>query len=169
MSFNESVKTCFNKYFKFKGRAIRSEYWYFVLFVLLMLIVLFLIEFGVYWLTNIPEDTLFMYYYIIDAAILLFLLIPLLSVSFRRLHDTDRNGGYVLMSLIPIIGSILYIIYLCQDSDFGENHYGFNPKGLYKDSLGRIVSSNNVNIEEKEDNSTLNTPESVSYAQPWKG
>jgi uncharacterized membrane protein YhaH (DUF805 family) len=56
-------------------------------------------------------------------------LIPGLAVSVRRLHDTDRSGWWLLIVLIPLIGAIVILVFMVQDSKLGENQYGSNPKG----------------------------------------
>ena len=55
-------------------------------------------------------------------------LIPGIAVSVRRLHDTDRTGWWLLMYLIPVIGALVFLVFMVQDSKPGENHYGPNPK-----------------------------------------
>lgn len=57
-------------------------------------------------------------------------LIPYLAVSVRRLHDTDRSGWWILVNIIPLIGWIIYLVFLCSDSKPGENRFGANPKGM---------------------------------------
>ena len=110
---------CLKNYFNFSGRATRSEFWYFMLFVLLFGIVITLIEviMGTY-----------------DSGILsliynLALLFPTLAVSTRRLHDTNRSAWWLLISLIPIIGLIVLTVFYCQDSK-EDNKYGVNPKKI---------------------------------------
>ena len=110
---------CLKNYFNFSGRATRSEFWYFMLFVLLFGIVIKLIEvimgMGIY-----DSGILSLIY---DLA----LLIPTLAVSTRRLHDTNRSGWWNLIMLVPIIGIIVLIVFYCQDSK-EDNKYGVNPK-----------------------------------------
>ena len=55
------------------------------------------------------------------------LLLPILSVAIRRLHDTDHTGWWVLIGLIPIIGFIVLLIFYLRQSDPGENQYGPPP------------------------------------------
>ena len=56
--------------------------------------------------------------------------IPSLAVSVRRLHDVGKSGWFLLISLIPIIGSIWLLILFCTDGDNGDNTYGASPKQL---------------------------------------
>jgi len=106
------------KYAVFSGRATRSEYWYFVLINMAISIILVSID------KNIADGGIL--YTIYSIAII----IPSVAVAARRLHDTDRTGWWQLILFIPIIGFIVLIIFLVQDSKPYENKYGPNPKGL---------------------------------------
>jgi uncharacterized membrane protein YhaH (DUF805 family) len=55
-------------------------------------------------------------------------LIPSIAVSVRRLHDTNRSGWWLLISLVPLVGAIVLLVFLVLDSQPGENQYGSNPK-----------------------------------------
>ena len=57
------------------------------------------------------------------------MLIPSLAVTFRRLHDTDHSGWWLLIGFVPIIGMMILLIVMVQDSQAGANQYGPNPKG----------------------------------------
>lgn len=112
------------KYAVFEGRAQRAEYWTFVLFALLITIALSLVdiamgmydsEYGVG-----PLSGLF------GVATIL----PYLAVGARRLHDTGRTGWWLLAGLVPILGAIVLVWFLVQDSQPGTNAYGPNPKGV---------------------------------------
>ena len=98
MNFQESIKVCFNKYVDFSGRASRPEYWWFILFVFLGNVVLSIVS---HW-----------------AAVLFLLgtLLPQLAAASRRLHDTGRSGWWQLIGFIPLIGWIVLIVFLCQES-----------------------------------------------------
>jgi uncharacterized membrane protein YhaH (DUF805 family) len=58
----------------------------------------------------------------------LVILIPSIAVSVRRLHDTSRSGWWLLLCLIPLIGMVVLLIFMVQDSKPGQNQYGPNPK-----------------------------------------
>ena len=104
------------KYATFEGRARRSEYWYFFLFNFLISFAVALLD-GFLWL----EPVLFQVY-------ALFILIPSIAVTCRRLHDTGRSGWYMLLYLIPIVGPIVLFVLMIKDSSFDRNKYGPNPK-----------------------------------------
>jgi len=98
------------KYADFNGRARRKEYWMFVLIYMIINIILAVLGLD-----------------IISAIVGLGLLIPSLSIGARRLHDTGRSGWWQLIYLVPLIGLIVMIIFLVQDSH-DDNDYGINPK-----------------------------------------
>ena len=56
------------------------------------------------------------------------ILIPSIAVQIRRLHDTNRSGWWIFIGLIPLIGTIVFIVFMVQDSNPGENRFGPNPK-----------------------------------------
>ena len=122
MSFSEAIQHVFSNYANFNGRARRREYWYFVLFTLICNIVLNMAG-------TLFADTHFAW--IATGAAGLFslaMLIPSLAVGWRRLHDTGRSGAWYLIVLVPLVGSILLLIWVCTDSQPGDNMYGPNPK-----------------------------------------
>ena len=111
------------KFAVFSGRARRKEYWFFVLFNTLILFVLGAID----GLTGGSPDT--------DSGIaalgviyIMAAFIPGLSVTVRRLHDTDRTGWWFLMAFIPIVGHLLLFVFTLQDSTSGTNRFGESPK-----------------------------------------
>ena len=120
-------------YANFSGRARRGEYWYFVLFNLLFgLGILFLgTLFGM--LFSPALATVFSMLYLAYA---IFALVPGVAVTVRRLHDTNRSGWLILISLIPLIGSILLLVWLATDSEWGDNQYGKYPK----EEISHLVS-----------------------------
>jgi uncharacterized membrane protein YhaH (DUF805 family) len=104
VTFTESIQTCFRKYADFKGRASRSEYWWFALLVVLA-------SFA----AGLLGDAA-------NALVALALFLPYLAVSARRLHDTGRSGWWQLVWYIPFIGWLVMIYWCVQDSE-GPNAY----------------------------------------------
>ena len=120
------VKKVFRQYADFKGRARRAEYWYFSLFnFLLVLIGEFLATLIIFTTQNVVGTAICMgiiYLYYLAAFI------PTIAVNVRRLHDIGRSGWWLLISIIPIIGAIVLLIFTCTDSQKEENKWGISPK-----------------------------------------
>lgn len=122
MNFMEAVSTCFSKYVTFSGRARRSEFWYFTLFV-------FVVNLVLGWVGNMllgvpegggPNK--------IQGLFSLVILLPSMAVFWRRMHDIGKSGLWYLLNLIPIAGSLILIAFEIRDSAPGENQYGMSPK-----------------------------------------
>ena len=111
------------KYVVFNGRARRKEYWYFVLFNIIIGIVLGIID------NVIGTFSAEAGMGLLGGIYTLAILIPGIAVSVRRLHDTDRTGWWLLIGLIPLIGAIVLFVFMVLDSEPGDNQYGSNPKG----------------------------------------
>ena len=104
------------QYAVFSGRAQRKEYWMFYLINFIIASGIGLIE----GLAGSPG--------VFSALYGLAVLIPGSAVSVRRLHDIDRSGWWLLIGLIPLIGIIVLLVFMVQDSKPGDNQYGVNPK-----------------------------------------
>ncbi len=120
MDFTTAVKTCFNKYATFSGRAVRSEYWWFVLFLIIANIVASVLDLAIMGNGGMgfqPISTIFA----------LATLLPSLAAGARRLHDTGRTGWWLLIAFIPILGAIVLIWFLAQRGEDGTNAYGPAP------------------------------------------
>ena len=115
---------CLQHYADFTGRARRSEYWYFVLFNFIVSILIGLSLGVIAGLLNVPALVYLAYLWSLAVFI------PSLAVSVRRLHDIGRSGWWLLLSLIPLVGAIILIIWYCKDSQPGANQYGSNPKEM---------------------------------------
>jgi uncharacterized membrane protein YhaH (DUF805 family) len=109
-------------YADFGGRATRAEYWYFTLFNFLALCVLTFID------SMIGSFNADMGIGLLGGVYYPAVFTPTLAVSVRRLHDTDRSGWWQLIVLIPIIGPLVLLIFMVQDSQPVDNQYGPNPK-----------------------------------------
>jgi uncharacterized membrane protein YhaH (DUF805 family) len=115
MTFTEAIKDGFDHYTKFDGRAARPAFWWWFLFGVLVAIGANII------------DAILGTWGVINGLAALALLLPNISVSIRRLHDTDHSGWWILIGLIPIIGFIVLLVFYLRDSDPGENKYGPPP------------------------------------------
>lgn len=104
MGFSEAIKYCLSNYANFKGRAKRSEYWYFVLFAAIAYFVAAFLS---------PE---------LYAIALLALIVPTIAAAVRRLHDGGRSGWNLLWSLIPF-GSLVILVWLASEGNSGPNKY----------------------------------------------
>ncbi|MGB4654674.1 MAG: DUF805 domain-containing protein [Bacteroidales bacterium] len=105
-------------YANFKGRADRREFWSFVL-VMIIINVIFSI------LTNISGGVKALYwiFLILQIIVSLALLLPSLAVGVRRMHDIGKGGGWIFINLLPIIGSLWFLILTIKPSEEGENRF----------------------------------------------
>ena len=110
------------KYAVFGGRARRKEYWYFFLFHALIGIVLAIVD-GVTG-TLVPGAGIGLLGGLYSLAVF----IPGCAVTVRRLHDTGKSGWWLLIFLVPLVGVIVFLVFMVKDSQPGENQYGPNPK-----------------------------------------
>lgn len=119
MTFRESlISVGRTKYATFSGRASRSEFWWWYLSVLIAEFIA-----GAALLSNGNSGL----NVVIQLIITLVLFIPTLAVGVRRLHDTGRSAWYILFGLIPIVGTIILLVFFVQESQPGSNGYGANP------------------------------------------
>jgi uncharacterized membrane protein YhaH (DUF805 family) len=116
MGFGEAVKSGFSNYVTFRGRATRSEYWYWVLFTIIATMVALTIDAtllgyspgGASPITSIWDLVTFL---------------PSLALAARRLHDMDRTAWWLLIALTGI-GAFILIIWFCFRGTVGDNRYG---------------------------------------------
>ena len=154
MSFGEAIKSVFSKYATFSGRARRSEYWYFVLFNVLFMLGFALIA------RVFPEAKFLTYLYLVYS---LAIVIPSLAVGVRRLHDIGKRGWnmfillivallnssitvlgksslkigsgvLLILAIIALALTVLFVVWLCKDSQPGENKWGPNPKEVQSEN-----------------------------------
>ena len=120
------------KYADFSGRARRSEFWLFSLFILIVEIV-YCVLMGVtgnfdpssYGAINGVGMALAGLFTIFILAII----VPSLAVTFRRLHDTNRSAWWLLISLLPAIGGLVLLVFYVLPGTVGPNRFGADPKG----------------------------------------
>ena len=118
MSFTQAIGSGFSRYVDFSGRSSRSEYWWWFLFA-------FASAIGTLILDAIIGTTPVIY-----LIVVLGLLLPNLSVTFRRLHDKGKSAWWILIAFIPlvgVIGAIVLLIWFIGEGEAGENQYGPNP------------------------------------------
>jgi uncharacterized membrane protein YhaH (DUF805 family) len=116
------------KYAVFSGRARRKEYWMFFLFNLVISVILSIVD-SVAGTNGSGVG-------IISTIYSLAVLIPSLAVGVRRLHDTGRTGWWILIALIPLIGTIVLIVFLATEGNAGDNQYGPDPKAAERFGAG---------------------------------
>ena len=109
------------RYAVFGERSQRMEYWMFSLFYIIFGILIGIID-GLLGAGGEGGGLL-------SLLFILGMTIPSLAVTFRRLHDTDHSGWWLLVGLVPLVGMIILLIFMVQDSQAGANQYGPNPKG----------------------------------------
>jgi uncharacterized membrane protein YhaH (DUF805 family) len=113
MGFGEAISSGFSNYVNFDGRAPRSEYWFWTLFVILVSIVAQVIDF----MFGAP---------ILAIVWALATFLPSLAVGARRLHDGNRTGWWLLLYL-TVIGALLLLVWFCLKGTDGQNQYGQDP------------------------------------------
>ncbi|MCY4429116.1 MAG: DUF805 domain-containing protein [Rhodospirillales bacterium] len=113
------------KYAVFEGRARRKEYWFFVLFYVIFALGLGLVEVFLGPEIYLDEAETFG---LLSGLYGLGMLVPSISVTVRRLHDSGRSGWWVLIGLIPLIGAIVLLVFMVLESQEGDNRFGPNPK-----------------------------------------
>jgi uncharacterized membrane protein YhaH (DUF805 family)/ribosomal protein S27AE len=129
MTFPESIRTClFSKYATIEGRASRSEFWWFTL--LSFLIGIFIEIFSVTATTLGGGDVIFA---ILPLIIGLAFVIPVVSVTCRRLHDLDQSAAWAFIIIVPLI-SLILLLWLILKGTAGNNRFGPDPTSLYRDT-----------------------------------
>ena len=142
MNFTQSVSTCFKKYLDFKGRASRSEFWYFFLFYILAS---FLGGFVIGFLVSPYGESEMLFVLIIFFVVGLF--IPALSVTVRRFHDFGVSGWMYCAFIVPYVISgfiedvqpvlaviidigtlVIFLVYASKEPNKGKNKFGSVPK-----------------------------------------
>lgn len=120
------------KYAQFDGRARRSEFWLFWLFLVIVQIVfnvLVMTIAGGTMTPGAPPAGPVMGLYMLLGGFGLAVLVPSLAVAFRRLHDTNRSAWWLFIALIPVIGALVLIVFYLLDGTPGPNRFGEDPKG----------------------------------------
>ena len=106
----------------FHGRARRKEYWFFFLFNMLFTAIAVIVDMT---MGTFIDD---LGVGLLQGVYALAVLIPSIAVTVRRLHDTDKSGWWIFISLVPLIGGIWLLVLLVLDGNSNENRFGGDPK-----------------------------------------
>jgi len=117
MNFWEAINSAFKNYATFKGRASRSEFWYFFLFSILISLIAQQLDFALH--QNESGA--------ISGIVTIILLVPGIALQVRRLHDIGKSGWWFFLNLIPLLGQIALIVLSCMRGHAETNQYGDNP------------------------------------------
>lgn len=112
------------KYVILEGRAQRQEYWYFILCNLVITVVLMGIDMLIGQFNELTGLGL------LSGIYTMLVMLPGLSVTVRRLHDTGRSGWWALLGIIPLLGGLVLLVFMALDSEPGPNRFGPNPRGV---------------------------------------
>jgi uncharacterized membrane protein YhaH (DUF805 family) len=127
MTFLDAMKTCLRKFIVMRGRAPRAEYWWFYLANVVVCIAIQFVGLAV--IEGYDPYAPFANIYTIYWVIVFIPFLPGLSVTIRRLHDRDRSAWSIFVPLVPVVGSLVFLFWLCQRSTEGENRFGADPLG----------------------------------------
>lgn len=119
----EHYLACWHKYFEFTGRSHRAEFWFFILFNML-------IGFALSFLDSVLGTLGESGNGVINGLYSFLVLAPSLAVGARRLHDTNRSGWWQLLLFIPVLGILVLIFWWASEGDVGDNAHGEDPRAV---------------------------------------
>ena len=119
MSFTESIGSCLRKYVDGNGRASRSEFWYFQLFLIVIGTIAGWVDSAVFG-TGLGDTGM------VSTVIMLGTLLPFICATVRRLHDVNKSGWWILI-MFTCIGIIPLIIWWATKGTSGSNEHGDDP------------------------------------------
>ena len=132
-----AMKLFFKNYVNFSGRSRRSEYWWPVLGCGIVNFILYIVFLGSMTAGLLSENEVsagvggaLIVSFILILIFNLAIIVPSLSVMIRRLHDIGKSGAWFFIAFIPLVGSIVLLVFMCMDSQPGQNQWGPNPKGM---------------------------------------
>ena len=112
INFVQTVQICFKKFANFKDRASRSEYWWWALLTSVI---------------SIPSYLPYENFQVVAGLVWIVIFLPTIAVTVRRLHDLNKSGWFILISLIPILGTLILIFILIERGTLGKNRFGDYP------------------------------------------
>ena len=116
MNLQQAVQSCLAKYATFSGRAARSEFWYWQLFLVVAGLVALIFDLG----TGLRGN-------LIGTTFWLVTLVPSIAVAARRLHDVGRSGWWLFLYFVPVFGWIALLVWFTTAGTYGYNSYGADP------------------------------------------
>jgi uncharacterized membrane protein YhaH (DUF805 family) len=119
MDFTQAIASGFANYINFSGRAARSEFWFWVLFTMLVGLAAAVLDHAI--APSVEPFSMLWY---------LATIVPYLAVTVRRLHDVGRNGWWLLLFFVPLIGFVVLMVWFCSEGTPGYNGFGANPFGF---------------------------------------
>ena len=125
MSLGQAFASFWKNYVNFSGRARRAEYWKAVLSLVLLVIPLSVLDVFLF-----PDLVLENGLGPASSLFTLAVILPAISMSVRRLHDTSRSGWWYLVTFLPLVGSIVLFVFMVLDSTPGTNKWGESPKSF---------------------------------------
>ena len=135
MTFTDAVRCGFSNYVTFSVRARRSEFWFWVLFAIIVVVVAGVLDSMLFpGMMNVQTDlgdgvaAVSAQGGPISALAGLGMFLPSLAMYIRRLHDVDRSGWWLLLAFVPLIGIIVLIVWWCTEGTRGPNRFGPDPK-----------------------------------------
>ncbi len=124
MNFLEAVSNALKNYRNLHGRASRAEYWYWYLFVVIVNLLTSIPVIYTAMMVSEAQYALVLPFATAQLALAIFLITPTITVTARRLHDTDLSGWYMLLFFIPGVGSLIQLVMMVQPSKPGTNRFG---------------------------------------------
>ncbi|MGW2661521.1 DUF805 domain-containing protein [Nocardia tengchongensis] len=137
MGFGPAVKSVLSNYATFSGRARRSEFWWFTLCYLLIIVGMAVLDGAL----RAPDSTDSSPLAIVLALVVFALFIPSLAVRVRRLHDAEFSGWWILIAFIPLVGALTLFVLSVIDGTHGPNKFGSDPKDREPQNLGPLAYS----------------------------
>lgn len=141
MGFGEAVSTAFRNYATFSGRARRSEFWFFYLFLAVthallgILVAVALATSPTSTSTvdgkvveSISPSAFAIAMYVVIGLWSLATILPFLAIQVRRLHDIDRTGWWWWIGLVCCVGPIILLVFYVTEGVRGPNRYGPDPR-----------------------------------------
>ena len=124
------------RFAEFSGRSRRKEYWMFVLLQMLILIPVAILAILMGGPVEDPANPLGSTAILIVLGVyFLVFFIPGLAVQVRRFHDQDKSGWFILLGLIPYVGSLILLVFMCLEGTRGPNRFGPDPKDPYAEDV----------------------------------